>query len=376
MPITPRWPRGSGADAGDKPSVTSARLRLPLAALGMLALLAGLWAGLIRIGWPLPPMQPALPLAHGPLMVSGFLGTLIGLERAVALGRPGAYAVPLMSGLGGLALLVGIPAPAAPLLMTLGSAGLAAIFVSAFTRHPVLFTGVMGGGALAWLAGNGLWLAGVPIYGTVAWFGGFLVLTIVGERLELSRLARPAPMSRAGFMIAVSVYVAGILLTLRDPQTGARLEGLGMLGLALWLLRFDIARYTVRQPGVARFIAVSLLSGYIWLGIAGGLWVLCDGSVAGPFYDAMLHALFLGFVFAMIFAHAPIILPAVLGRPVPYRVDFYGPPALLNLSLIVRLGGDLGCLDEVRRWGGLLGAAAVLAFVANTMRASLEARPR
>ena len=95
--------------------VIASRIRLPLAALGVLALLAGLWAGLIRIGWPLPPLEPALPLAHGPLMVSGFLGTLIGLERAVALGRPIAYAVPLMSGLGGLALLLGVPMPAAPI---------------------------------------------------------------------------------------------------------------------------------------------------------------------------------------------------------------------------------------------------------------------
>ena len=59
-------------------------VRLPLIALGMLALLAGLWAGLVRIGWGLPPLQPTLPLVHGLLMVSGFLGTLIGLARAVA----------------------------------------------------------------------------------------------------------------------------------------------------------------------------------------------------------------------------------------------------------------------------------------------------
>jgi len=354
--------------------VTAGRVRLLLAALGVLALLAGLWAGLTRIGWALPPLQTALPLAHGPLMVSGFLGTLIGLERAVALGRSAAYAVPLMSGLGGLALLAGVPAPAAPLLMALGGAGLVTIFASAVRRHPAFHTGVMGIGAIAWLVGNALWLAGAPIYGTVSWFGAFLVLTIVGERLELSRLARPTPMSRSTFLIAVSVYLAGLLLTWRDPQAGARLEGLGMLGLALWLLRFDIARYTVRQAGLPRFIAVSLLSGYVWLGISGSLWILFGGSIAGPLYDAMLHTLFLGFVFAMIFAHAPIILRAVFGASVPYRADFYAPLALLNLSLIVRLDGDLGGSGDVRRWGGLLGVVAVLAFVANTARTAADTR--
>jgi hypothetical protein len=337
-------------------------------------LLAGLWAGLVRVGWKLPPLQPALPLAHGPLMVSGFLGTLISLERAVALGRPAAYAIPLASGLGGLALLLGVPAPAAPLLITLASAGLTGLFASVFRRHPTLFTGVMGLGALAWLVGNALWLRGVPIYGAVSWFGGFLLLTIVGERLELSRLARPARMRREAFLAAVTVYLVALLVAARAPETGMRLEGVAMLALALWLARFDIARYTVRQASLPRFIAVSLLSGYVWLGLAGSLWIIFGGAIAGPFYDAMLHTLFLGFVFAMIFAHAPIILPAVLGGPVPYRADFYGPLALLNLSLIVRLSGDLAGSEDVRRWGGLLGVAAVPAFVVNTARTILETR--
>jgi hypothetical protein len=32
-------------------------------------------------------------------------------------------------------------------------------------------------------------------------------------------------------------------------------------------------------------------------------------------YDITLHAVFLGFVFAMIFAHAPVIFPLVFRRP-------------------------------------------------------------
>jgi hypothetical protein len=35
----------------------------------------------------------------------------------------------------------------------------------------------------------------------------------------------------------------------------------------LGLATFDIARRTVRQSGVTRFIAVCLLSGYVWLGV-------------------------------------------------------------------------------------------------------------
>ena len=67
-------------------------LRVPLMALAMGALLTGVWAGLVRLGWQVPLLAAIPPSAHGPLMVSGFLGTLIGLERAVVLGRFWTYA--------------------------------------------------------------------------------------------------------------------------------------------------------------------------------------------------------------------------------------------------------------------------------------------
>ena len=57
---------------------------LGLVALAGLALLAGLWGGLLRIGWSLPPLEAQLATLHGPLMVGGFLGVVIALERAVA----------------------------------------------------------------------------------------------------------------------------------------------------------------------------------------------------------------------------------------------------------------------------------------------------
>src|SRR5438093_11059695 len=92
--------------------------RFPLMALGMLALLTALWGGLVRLGWAWPLPWPTLFIAHGPLMVCGFLGTLIGVERAVALGAVWPYAAPLLTAAGSLALLTGLPAPP---LMTLGS---------------------------------------------------------------------------------------------------------------------------------------------------------------------------------------------------------------------------------------------------------------
>ena len=90
---------------------------------------------------------------------------------------------------------------------------------------------------------------------------------------------------------------------------------------------------------------------------------------AGPSYDAMLHAIFLGFVFSMIFAHAPIILPTITGLALPFQSAFYLHVALLHLSLLLRIAGDLGQLPWAQRWGGLLNAAAILIFLVNNVRA-------
>jgi hypothetical protein len=85
-------------------------------ALAMGVLIAALWAGLLRMGWQIPPLSPRLLIEHGPLMVSGFLGTLISLERAVVLsqlqqgqGRRVYFLVPLLAGLGAIALFLPVP---------------------------------------------------------------------------------------------------------------------------------------------------------------------------------------------------------------------------------------------------------------------------
>lgn len=56
------------------------------------------------------------------------------------------------------------------------------------------------------------------------------------------------------------------------------------------------------------------------IGARGFLWIsLAQFFSAGPRYDAMLHTIFLGFVFSMIFAHAPIILPTITGLSIPFK---------------------------------------------------------
>jgi len=342
-------------------------------ALAVVALLAALWAGLVRLGWGWPPLLRTLPGAHGPLMVAGVLGTVTGLERAIALGRRWAYLVPVLTGLGALALIAGLPGPVGPLLITLGSLGMIAVFAVIVRRQPAVYTATMGLGAVAWLVGNSLWLAGWPISNAVLWWAGFLVLTIAGERLELGRVLRPSHSQHRILVVIIALFLLGLLLSVAPLDPGVRLSGLALIGLALWLLRNDLARRTVRQAGSTRFIAASLLAGYVWLGVSGILWLVFGAVSAGPRYDAMLHTLFLGFVFSMIFGHTPIILPAVSGRPMTFQPVFYAHLALLHASLVLRIAGDLAGWPSLRQWGGLLNVVALLLFLANTVRASRTA---
>jgi hypothetical protein len=350
----------------------------------MLALLAGLWAALIRAGWQLPAWQPRLPSLHGALMISGFLGTLISLERAVALAVPlgtGAarrwtYAAPAISALGGLALILGLPIEVGRGLILLGSAGLVMIFVVIVRLRRAWDTATMALGAWLWLAGNVVWWADGSTYRAAFWWIAFLVLTIAGERLELARVLLLRRSALVTFLASVGLSTGGLVVSLVDFTAGVRLSGAGLIALGLWLLTRDIARRTIRQAGVTRFIAACLLPGYAWLTFAGGLWLFGKLS-SGMSYDAALHSVLLGFVFSMIFGHAPIILPAVLNTPVIFRPIFYAHLILLHASLALRIAGDAAFDPAIRTWAGLLNVIAVLLFMGATiwaLRSSLRSR--
>ena len=346
--------------------------RVPLMALAMAALAAGVWAGLLRVGWPLPAPGESFGALHGPLMIGGFLGTLIGVERAVALGGVWPYAAPVLSAAGVVALLAG--SPLAPLLLTGAAALLTATCLAIFAAQPALFTATMALGAMSWLVGNAAWLAGVAVPQLVSWWLAFLVLTIAGERLELSRLMPRTRAAERTFTAVVVVLLAGLVSGGIASGFGARLVGLALVALTVWLARYDVARRTIRQTGLPRFTAWCLLTGYGWLAVAGLIAMSGGTLVDTRAYDAFLHAVLLGFVFAMIFGHAPIIFPAVLGVPIPFRGGFYLHLLLLHFSVALRLEGDAVGYDPPRAWGGLFGALAVLLFMASTGRAAVATR--
>ncbi len=303
---------------------------------------------------------------HGIQMVIGFLGTLIALERAVALGSRWGYAAPTLSVAGVLALP--FTRLAGGLLLTAAGGVVVATTLEPWRRgsreaHVV----IMATGALAWVTAMVLWLTGAGPIRITPLLAAFLVLTIVGERLELSRLSLPSPESRRRFHLAVAVFTAGVAIAPFSRGTGLLLGGLGLIGQVLWLGRYDLARRTIRRPGVTRFAATCILAGYLWLAVSGLLWVAMGLGATGPLlHDALVHALFLGFVLSMVMGHAPIIVPAVLRTPLGFHPVAYVPLGLLHLSVAVRIGADLAGSYPWREAALNGNVAAIVAFVVVT----------
>lgn len=348
------------------------RRRMPLLLGAGVALVLGMYTGLARGGIEHRFVGADL---HAVLMALGFLGTLIALERAVALGRAWGYLAPAIS----VAAVVLLPvARTAGGVLLVAAGGIVTLTYVALLRHRVeLHVAIMGMGGLAWVGAAVLWLTGAGPIRITPLLAAFLVLTIVGERLELSRLTTlPGPASRRWFLLAIGAFALGAVLAPAWRSTGLVLAGVGLLGQVAWLGRHDVARRTVRRAGLPRFAAVCMLAGYLWLAVSGALWVATGAGVSGPLlHDALVHSLFLGFVLSMVMGHAPIIVPAVLGAPLRFSRWAWAPLVLLHVSVAVRVAADLfGSLAwrEVALHGNVTALVLFAVVVVVTVRRSRD----
>ena len=356
--------------------------RTPFRALLVLpagvALLTGLATGLALLGLPSPVPAERVQDAHGLLMVLGFVGTLVTLERTVAARHPAAYLAPAALGLGALALLSPAPRALGQGLLVAGTLGLVAIYAALWRRQPATAAAVQAAGAVLAVGGAALWAAGVAVPDLLPWLVGFVAWTVLGERVELARLEIDDRTER-GVLAGALVFVGAACLALLAPASGYALAGAALAASAVVLARRDVARRTVRASGLPRFAAAAMLAGYAWLAVAGAAWLLVAAGAgpdglgpgttlrSGTTYDAVVHAVFLGFGLSMIMAHAPLILPAVLRRPLPYRAAMWAPLVLLHATLAVRVAGDLAGAGPAAvaavRVGGAGNVVAVLGFV-------------
>lgn len=342
-------------------------LMLPAA----LSLLAGLDAALLLAGVRAPVAGAGLAARHGVLMTLGFLGTLIALERAVALHRPWAYAAPALLGAGGVALAAGLPAHVGAALLADGSAALLAVYALLYRRQHDASTAAEALAAVAATGAAVLWLR-LPVAQLLLWLVTFVVLTIAAERVELARLHLPSYAPH--LLLAAGVLLTGsAVASLAWPNAGDHAAGAVLLALTFTLMVHDVARHTIRLPGLPRLSAAALLAGYVWLAVAAVVWLLSGTPAAPAQYDTVVHGVFLGFGMSMVIAHAPVILPAVIRRPLPYRRIQWAPLVVLQVSLVLRIvGGNALGVHPSWTTGAVLGVAALLllplTMLASTVR--------
>lgn len=324
--------------------------------LVLISMVIGIVTGWVRIGWQIP--VPGIA-EHGAMMVGSFLGTVICVERVVTFKNKLYLIIPFLNGLSLVFLLRGETYIAYSLLVV-GSLGLCLLYTQIIKKSPEIYQYVMLAGAVCWLVGN-LFLVNKALYPfAVPWWIAFLLLTICGERLELSKFLPVPNHQKYLFLGFLGLFILGCVLPWHGA--GRYLGGISLGLAALWLLQYDMAMKAVKKPGLHRYSGALLISGYFWLLISGVF--LCSVSLTNPFlYDAFLHAFFLGFVISMVFAHGPIILPGVLGFPFkPFHNILVVYGVVLQLSIITRVLADFMGSPVLRQWSGIVNGIVILTF--------------
>lgn len=322
----------------------------------ILSLITAVWSGWIRIGWSLPVSNTAAQ--HGALMVNSFLASLIFLERAVTFKAKWILLVPFVNALSIVAFLLNSPG-LAQLMFLIGSGGFAIIGLYFLYRFKEAYYYIFLLGALSLVIGNIILFKTNFYPGSVTWWMGFLLFTIVAERLELSRFLKLSNFKRN----LLWVCLVAVLIALVWPfhLNGNIILAVAIAATAIWLLKYDMAKHSVKVKGQHRYSGWLLITGYIWLLINSVLLVFQGRLTFG--YDAVLHSFFVGFIFSMIFSHAVIILPAITKLPVKlYRPFLYICFALMQASLMIRIVADI--IEDVtcRKIGGLLNGISILLF--------------
>ncbi|MEE8471550.1 MAG: hypothetical protein V3S82_00120 [Dehalococcoidia bacterium] len=359
-------------------------------------MLLGVVLGALRLlssqGILSPTPLASLQSHHGALRVFGFLAPLLLTERYLgavhfSLNRS-IHALPFLAIGGGiLKLLSWVTGVAA--LNTLGSLAVVAAVVlyiyilytvSKQSAQPLPFR-FMILGALVLLAGALINIGRSPVVNPsfTLLLISFPILTILGERVELSRFLSPEVYRRAGWGFWAAVAASALLvlrLTVIDSGYLVVVWAVLLAVVAVPVLRPELTLIRLGKRGLHRYLGRHLIVAYGWFFL--GLLVLVISGEGYPLYDAATHALAIGFVFTMIMAHAPVIAPVILHRAAAEdKLSLY-PLALLTAGTAMRVAGyplnavgvDIPALVGL---SGLVILLAIITFVVMMVRSFRQA---
>src|SRR5690606_12792193 len=221
-------------------------------------------------------------LHHGAVMVGGFLGTLISLEKVIPLKKNIFLVVPLMSALSLILFFTGHFTPALIMLIC-SSAGLVMVYLTYLRRQYDLSMLLMVLSAVFLLIGHVVLFTQRFYPMALPWWMAFLLFTIVAERLELSRFLPVSVFKKRLLLFCLALFITGIIIPFHGP--GKYFSGAALIGIAIWLMRNDVIRINLKKQNLTKFSGYALLCGYIALLLVGVfLLVLPDIAFA---YDAI-----------------------------------------------------------------------------------------
>ena len=366
-------------------------------------MLLGLVVGILRLMLVngviirFPPLEQFYVL-HSEIIVFGFLGILIMFERVIGVEilpknrRPitlkpmiPIFAAGLLLYLAGSVLQSDAVVVLGGVLMAVGSVFFAYVVWWLFFRggdHLAMYFMLLGVVALTIASLVSTHIVTWDQYGFALLLLSYPMLFIIGERVELTRFGSGRS-GRHNFKTALAVASTGLILLIIDTVllpsalllSGAAICYLAVIGITYKVESMSLRRLsTIRYP-INRYVTIHTTTAYYWITVGLALLLLRLVWTSNPFlYDAFIHSIGVGFVGTMILAHGPIILPAILKRPMINKTLSLIPLLLLTLGNLIRVAGDLVKpfyfdIAAVIGYSGLLILVAVLAFFIMMMHA-------
>ena len=273
-------------------------------ALFALPLLVGIAAGLSRAGWDSALLPGAgLAFRHSVLLAIA-LTALASLETATRRGT--LYALCATALAGSCGWMIAAPFERGPFVLLL----IATLFLlvsnvaSARTRPPVVGAYTVAGSAFLFV-GNVLLFPDMPSHVVTSWWLGATLFYTLGLHIEKGDLF-PDRRERLLLYVLIGLALIGAVLKnyalgaeFGDPYSvtpllrwgGDRLLGFVMGAAAIWLLARDASDSWQR---------LCAIGGGLFLALAGGLALYTGEILAGPLYEAIVHAFFVGFAVSLV----------------------------------------------------------------------------
>lgn len=326
--------------------------KLKLVAIGVpVFLILGLITGLSRFGL----FGMDLSIHHGVLMLNGFAGGLITLERTLS--------KPIITNFISLILLVlGVILASLDIIWGLwlvtGAITLLILAeVQASRTHHWAYHLLQLTGLLCWLTANAKYQFSNFYPAAVPFWQAFVLMMILATRLKkIDRI------SDWTLMLVLLSYVISICLPFHSVASS-------LTGVLLIILAVVILRLELRHSDDQRY---RLMIVYGWL-IATAIGMLLSDQILYS-YDFVLHSFFLGFLFNMIFLNASKAIVSKFGvKDIPLAEGLW--MSIMTAGLLIRIiSGDVLGVEMARVVGGIISLLAIVGFLGSVIRAVVLTR--